>query len=96
MIAFGGWKGLLEIDGDVLKVVGEEPQNTLEIDCSAVKRCSFNSNNGLCVFRMKAGDKHYLQTSGSILSADRSPEGRATNAVIAQLLASHGVRRFTV
>jgi hypothetical protein len=36
-IAFGGWKGLLEIDGDVLRVVGDDPANHLEVDCSQVK-----------------------------------------------------------
>jgi hypothetical protein len=95
-IAFGGWKGLLEIDGDVLRVTGEDPSNHLEVDCSQVKRCSFNSNNGLWAFRMEDGRKLYLQTSGLILSADRSPAGRAANDSITQLLAKHAVRGFSV
>lgn len=95
-VAFGGWKGLLEIDGDVLRVVGEDPGNHLEIDCSQVKRCSFNSNNGLWAMRMKDGRKLYLQTAGVILSADRSPAGREANESISQLLAKHGVRGFSV
>jgi hypothetical protein len=95
-IAFGGWRGLLEIDGDVLRVTGEDPANYLEVDCSHVKRCSFNSNNGLWAFRMKDGTKLYLQTAGLILWADRSPAGRAANDSINQLLAKHGVLRFPV
>jgi hypothetical protein len=93
-LAFGGWKGVLTVDGDVLRVAGEDPSNVLGIDCAQVKRCSFNSNNGLWVFRMKDGRKVYLQTSGLILSADRSPAGRETNAAINGLLRKHGVRRF--
>jgi hypothetical protein len=61
-----------------------------------VKRCSFNSNNGLWAFRMKDGRKLYLQTAGLILSADRSPAGRAANDSITQLLAKYGVRGFSV
>lgn len=95
-LAIMGWKGLMEIDGDVLRVVGDEPQNRLNIDCSQVKRCSFNSNNGLWAFRMKDGQKVYLQTSGMILSADRSIEGRAATDAIRTLLAAHGVRGFAV
>lgn len=44
---------------------------------------------------MTAGTKLYLQTSGAILSADRSEAGRAATVAIAQLLAKHGVRGFT-
>jgi hypothetical protein len=95
-IAFGGWKGLLEIDGDVLRVVGEDSANHLEVDCSQVKRCSFNRINGLWALRMKDGRKLCLQTAGLILSADRSPAGRAANRSIKQLLATHGVRRFSI
>jgi hypothetical protein len=37
-VAFGGWKGLMEIDDAVLRVVGDDPSNRLDIDCSEVKR----------------------------------------------------------
>ena len=93
---FSGWKGLLEIDGDVLRVVGDDPANHLEVNCSQVKRRSFNSLNGLWALRMKDGRKLYLQTSGLVLSADRSPAGRAANRSIKQLLAKHGVRGFPI
>jgi len=86
----------LELDGDVLRVVGDDPANRLDIDCAQVKRCSFNSNNGLWAFRLKDGKKVYLQTSGLLLSADRSSAGRAANGSIAELLAKHGVRGFSV
>lgn len=95
-IALGGWRGVLTIDGDVLRVVGETADDHLDIDCSQVKRCSFNSNNGLWVFRMRDGRKHYLQTSGLLLSADRSEAGRAATQRIGQLLAQHGVRSFSL
>ena len=86
----------MEIVGNVLRVLGDDPSNQLEIDCSQVKRCSFNSNNGLWAFRMKDGKKRYLQTSGLILSADRSQAGRAATDSIAELLGKHGVRGFSV
>jgi hypothetical protein len=95
-LALGGWRGQMEILGDVVRVVGEDRTNRLEIDCAQVKRCSFNSNNGLWAFRMKDGKKLYLQTSGLILSADRSGAGRAATESIAGLLAKHGVRGFSV
>ncbi len=94
--AFGGWKGVLEKDGDVLRVVGKDSANHLEVDCSQVKRYSFNRINGLWALRMKDGRKICLQTAGLILSADRSPAGRATNRSIKQLLAKHGARRFSI
>ncbi len=95
-IALGGWKGLMEIDHDVLRVSGDDQSHKLDVDCSQVKRCSFNSNNGLWAFRMTDGRKVYLQTSGLILSADRSPAGRAANDSITRLLAKHGVGGFSV
>jgi hypothetical protein len=51
-LALGGWKGRLDADGDVLRVVGEDPSNRFDIDCAQIKRCSFNKNNGLWAFRM--------------------------------------------
>ena len=86
----------MEIIGDVINVVGEDPTNRLEIHCAEVKRCSFNSNNGLWAFRMKDGKKIYLQTSGLLLSADRSEAGRAATESIAGLLAKHEVPGFSV
>jgi hypothetical protein len=93
-MVFGGWKGTLDVDGDVLRIAGEDPSHHLDIDCAQIKRWSFNSNNGLWAFRMKDGKKVYLQTAGLILSADRSPEGRQANAAISQLLREHQVRHF--
>jgi hypothetical protein len=95
-MALGGWKGQMEIVGDVLRVVGDDSVNRIDIDCAQVKRCSFNSNNGLWAFRMKDGKKVYLQTSGLILSADRSEAGRAATKSIGELLGKHGVRGFSV
>lgn len=86
----------MEIVGDVLRIVGEDPANRLEIDCSQVKRCSFNSNNGLWAIRMKDGKTRYLQTSGLLLSADPSQAGRQATESISELLAKHGVRGFSV
>lgn len=94
MLALGGWKGTLDIEGDVLRVVAEDLTQRLDIDGAQIKRYSFNNNNGLWAFRMKDGKKVYLQTSGLILSADRSPAGRQANAAIQQLLGTHQVKRF--
>jgi hypothetical protein len=63
-LALGGWKGTLDVDGDVLRVVSEDPSNRLDIDGAQIKRCSFNRNNGLRAFRMKDGKKVYLQPQG--------------------------------
>ena len=95
-IAFGGWKGRVDFEGDVIRVVGDDPTKALDIDSGQVKSCSFNSNNGLWAFRMKDGKKAYLQTSGAILSADRTDAGRAANESIRGLLAKHGVRGFAI
>ena len=95
-IALGGWKGQMEIVDDVLQVVGDDPAKRLDIDCAQVKRCSFNSNNGLWAFRMKDGKKVFLQTSGVLLSADRSAEGRAATDAIAELLGKRNVRGFSI
>ena len=93
-LALGGWKGTLDVDGDVLRVVGEDPSHRLDIDCAQIKRYSFNGRNGLWAFRMKDGRKVYLQTSGLFLSADRSPAGSETNAAIGALLSKHVAKRF--
>ena len=90
-IALGGWRGQLEIAGDVLHVTGEDPANRLEVDCGQVKRFSFNSNSGLWAFRMKDGKKLYLQTSGLLMSADRTEAGSAATESIGELLANKGV-----
>jgi hypothetical protein len=82
----------LEIVGDVLQVVGEDPLNRVEVDCGQVKRFSFNSNNGLWAFRMRDGKKVYLQTSGFLMSADRTEAGSSATESMADLLAKHGVR----
>lgn len=95
-LALGGWKGTAEFAGDVLRIVGDDPAKRLDIDFAQVKRCSFNGNSGLWALRMKDGKKIYLQTSGTILSADRSPAGRETNAAIEQLLGKYRVKGFSI
>lgn len=93
IVAIGGWKGVLEIHGDVLEIIGlNDPRKRLSIDCSQVKRGSFNSNNGLFALRMKDGHKHIVQMSGGLLSADRTDEGRSTTEQVGELLRKHGVR----
>lgn len=95
-IAFGGWRGHVDFDGDLIRVVGDDPANMLDIDPRQVKSCSFNSNNGLWAFRLQDGNKVYVQTSGWLLSADRTAAGRAANNAISGLLAKYGVRGFAV
>jgi hypothetical protein len=93
-VALGGWTGLLEIDGAVLRIVGDDPANRLDIDCAQVKRYSFSSNNGLWALRMLDGRKLYLQMSGQILSADRSPAGHAATQAVRELLKNNAGRGF--
>ena len=90
-IAFGGWKGRMQVEGDAIHVVGDDPANRLDIDPAQVMRCSFNPRNGLWAFRLKDERKFYLQVSGQILSADRTPTGRAANEWIHDLLVKHEV-----
>ena len=94
-ITFGGWKGRMEVEGKLIRVVGDDPVNRLDIDPAQVRRCSFNPRNGLWAFRVKDGQKLYLQTSGQILSADRSPMGQAANEWIHALLVEHEVLIYT-
>ena len=86
----------LEIVRDVLCVTGEDPANRLDIDCAQVTRCSCNSDNGLWAFHLKDGKKLYLQTSGILMSADRSGGWAAATESIAELLAKHGVSGFSI
>lgn len=90
-VTFGGWLGRMDVGGELIRVVGDDASHRLEIDPAQVMRCSFNSRNGLWAFRLKDGDKFYLQASGRILSADRTPSGRAANEWIHELMVSHDV-----
>jgi hypothetical protein len=45
---------------------------------------------------MRDGRKLYLQTSGLIMSADRSAAGRAATQTIGELLAKHAGRGFRI
>jgi hypothetical protein len=96
VLVFGGWKGTVEIDGDLATIDSLDHSKQLVIDFVQVKRASFNSNNGLWVFRLKTGERIRVQSAGSLLSADRSPAGRDTNDAISTLLNKHGVRGFSV
>lgn len=93
---FGGWKGTITIEGDVMRIVGDEASRSLEIDVSAMKRYSFNGRNGLWAFRMKDGRKLCLQSAGVLLSADRSPAGRETNEQIKALLRKYGLHGMRI
>jgi hypothetical protein len=92
--AFSGWKGTLDVDGDVLHVVGEDASKRLDIDTSQVKRYSLNGNNGLWSFRMKDGAKLYLRVLGLIPPTDGSPKARNPNAEIRELLRKNGAKSF--
>ena len=93
---FGGWKGRMEIDGAVLRIVGDDPTNRLDIDCSEVKRHSFNSMNGLWALRMTDGRKLHVQMSGQLLSADRSAAGKEATQAVGQLLSELAGKGFSV
>jgi hypothetical protein len=96
VLVFGGWKGELSIDGDVLTIDSLDGTRHLSVDVKDIKRTSFNSNNGLWVFRLKDGGRIRMQSAGLLLSADRSPAGKAANDQISALLARHHVRGFSV
>lgn len=89
---FGGWRGTLTIDGEILRVLSVDGQQRLDVDCRQIERYNFNPNNGLWAFRMSDGRKLRLRTSGSVLSTDRSAAGRAVTQRISQLAAAHGRR----
>lgn len=90
----GGWHGELTIEGDVLTVTSEDGEKSVSVDVKNLKSTAFNSMNGLWQFRLKDGGKVRLQSSGVLLSADRSDAGLQTNAKIRALLTQHGVKGF--
>jgi hypothetical protein len=96
ILVFGGWKGELRIDDDVLTIEGVGAGKHLSVDVKDVTGTSFNSNNGLWVFRLGDGSKLRMQSAGRLLSTDRSPAGKAANEMIKTLLARHNVRGFSV
>lgn len=93
-LTFGGWTGSLDVAGDVLHIDGDGAAHRRTIDVAQVKRWSFNPINGLWAFRMKDGSKAFIQTSGSVRSADRSQAGHDANHTIRELLTKHGARQF--
>jgi hypothetical protein len=97
VLVFGGWKGELTFHGDVLMIHNQDARGRhISIDIRNVQRSSFNSNNGLWVFRLKDGSKVRIQSAGRLFSADRTPDGRAANEQIKTLLAKHGIRDFSI
>jgi plasmid stability protein len=96
LMVFGGWRGELTIDGDLIRIDSADHSRSLEIDVREIKRASFNSNNGLWAIRLKDGRRARFQSAGTILSADRTEAGQQTNDVISALLKQHKVRHFGV
>jgi hypothetical protein len=95
-VVFGGWRGELTIDGDLIRIAGANHSRTLEIDVRQIKRASFNSNNGLWAIRCKDGRRVRFQSAGTLLSADRSDAGQQANELITGLLEQHNIRHFGV
>lgn len=91
----GGWRGELTIHGDVMTVTGEG-KPTIVIDLTKVTRASFNSGNGLWVFRFADAGPVRLQSAGGMLSADRTPAGKAANDYIRAVLTRHKIKGFRV
>lgn len=89
-LAIGGWKGRLSIDGDLVRIAASDRE--LSLDLGQVKRASFNSTNGLWVFKVKDGGRVRFQSAGVLMSADRTEDGRRTNDLIRERLAHHHVR----
>ena len=95
-MVFGGWRGELSIDGDLIRIAGADHSRTLEIDVRQIKRASFNSNNGLWAIRCKDRRRIRFQSAGTLLSADRSQAGQQTNDLIIALLKQHKIRYLGV
>ena len=95
-ITFGGWKAQLVLDGDTMTIEGHEAGRSMVVNLAEVKRASFNSNNGLWAFRLKDGSRMWMQSSGGLLSADRTAAGREMNEFIADRLVHLHVRVFGV
>jgi hypothetical protein len=91
-LAVGGWKGELSIEDDLVRIAAAGGGKELSVDLGQVKRASFNSMNGLWVFRLNDGRRVRFQSAGGLMSADRSPAGRETNDLIRGRLGQHGVR----
>lgn len=96
LMVFGGWRGELSIDGDLIRIDSADRSRNLEIDVREIKRASFNSNNGLWAIRFKDGRRARFQSAGTILSADRTEAGQQTNELITTLLRQHKIRHFGV
>lgn len=95
-VTFGGWKAQLVLNGDLMTIEGSAAGRSLVVSLAEVKRASFNSSNGLWAFRLQDGTRLWMQSSGGLLSADRTTAGRETNLMIADRLAHHRVRVFGV
>lgn len=95
-ITFGGWKARLIIDGDTATVEGNGSGRSMVFSLAEVRRASYNSTNGLWAFRLQDGRRLWLQSAGSLLSADRTVDGKIANSLITERLAHHGVRMFGV
>lgn len=98
ILVFGGWRGELTIDDDGLTIVDAEGGRRLAIRPDAIKRASFNGNNGLWVLTPTEGTRIRFQTAGWLLSGDRTPAGKSAakeaNPLIKALFREHGVRVF--
>jgi hypothetical protein len=93
-ITFGGWKAQLILNGDLMTIEEGATGRSLVLNLAEVRRASFNSNNGLWALRLHDGRRFWMQSSGGLLSADRTPAGHETNRLIADRLAQHRVRVF--
>lgn len=95
-LVFVGWKGTLTIDGELLRIVGDDPAKTLIIDAREVKRASYNGMNGLWAMRLRnKGGRVNVQCGGSLLSSDRAA-GNEVATKIAELLRENKVRILTM
>jgi hypothetical protein len=86
---FGGWVGELTVDQDYLEIRGNGATQYVRVEGAQIKRASFNGMNGLWAIRMKDGTKYRIQSSGLLLSADRSAAGKQANKDIGALVDRH-------
>lgn len=92
---FGGHPAEITVHDDLIRLETTEGE-ALDIDAAQIKRGSFNTMNGMWVLKLSDGRKIRFQGAGGLMSADRTPSGKETNALLLALLKKHRAGRFTI
>ena len=95
LVFLSGPKGTARLDGDSVALAYDDGQSG-RVRFADLKKAGFNSNNGLWTFYPKAGKKLHIQTTGAFLSVGDRAAGQGFNEALADALARHGVKSFSV